>query len=368
MSKRFEFNNRRTEKPIVAGEDYVLTKKLRIEWAAQLVIEPAYKEITNVNINGRPSKRLLLVLRTNGCTHNWNNTGCTMCGFRFLAISRKLLKIDQNHLIRQYENGIKYVKYGSNGVEQIDLFTPGSFLNEKEVEPTFCFEVMQKIASLKEIKKVVIESRTEYITGKKLSKLKSLIREDQILELGIGVESSNDRIRNRIINKGLPWHNIERAIEICAKCEVEFQPYLLIKPQTLNEREAIDDAVRSAEDVASLADKYNVPFRIAFEPIFIAKDTKLERAYSVGKYSIVSLWSVIEILKRTHHLGIIFVGLSDENISDGRKPSSCPLCTDKLIKAIEEFNGQQKIQIFDLVSCSCKKEWEGLISKPDERI
>jgi len=314
--------------------------------------KPAFLRITNVNIDGKVSKRLLIVLRTNGCTYNI----CTMCGFN--QHTSKTSAITSDNLIEQFIRSVENTDFAKNDIEQIDILTPGSFLDDREVNQEFRIKAMCMISKIPQIRKILIESRCEFINYNKLNILSNIIRKDQIIELAIGVESSNDYVRNKILKKGLEWQHLEKIIEICYRNNMEFQSYLLIKPPTLSESEAINDSVKSAKDVAALANKHNVPFRIAFQPVFITRNTLLERKYNAGEYNLLNLWSVIEVIKRTYHIGIIFVGLSDESLSDNRKPESCPLCTKKNYNAIEEFNGNQDIKIFNSLSCTCKVLWE----------
>ena len=318
---------------------------------------PAFHKITNVNLNGNASKRLFVVLRTNGCTYN----GCTMCGFK--QNLNNTFEITNNKLIEQIKHCIENTDFSKNNIEQIDILTPGSFLDDHEIGNEFRIKAMQMISRLPQIRKIFIESRTEFVDDNNLNILKNNLRKDQMIELAIGVESSNKHIRNKILKKALDWQNLEKVIQICSYNNIGFQSYLLIKPPTLSEIDAINDAVQSAKDIAALANKYSVPFRIAFQPVFIARNTLLENQYNSGEYSLLNLWSVIEVIKRTYHIGTIIVGLSDENLSDNRKPISCPLCTKKLYQLIEEFNGNQDIRIFHSVSCSCNALWEKIVNK-----
>lgn len=326
----------------------------------EVISEPAYLNVTNVNINGNASKRCLLILRTNGCSYN----RCSMCGFKRHAISRELSDIiTLEQLKKQFESGVKVAQIEHNNIEQIDLLTGGSFLDDHEVYPEFRIWAMKRISEIPQICKVLIESRTEFISENSLNILKALLRKNQILEIGIGVETSDQYLRNEVLKKALDWRSLENAVNVCSSFDIEFQPYLLIKPQGLSESEAILDAVQSAEKMASLANGYHVSFRIAFQPVFIAQSTELEIAYDSGKYEMLNLWSVIEVIKRTYHLGTIFVGLDDENLSLGRKPISCPRCTEQLYHFIEEFNGKQDIRIFDSVLCPCKNVWQEKLTK-----
>ena len=332
--------------------------------AEELLLEPAFKHITRVNIDGTPSARLLLVLRTNGCTYRRAGVGCTMCGFHAHAVPPEVARVREWHLTKQFENALEYASGIPGGFEQIELLTLGSFLDDQEVSPGFRREVFRRIAGLPRVRKVVIESRAEYVSKAELNALKACLRKGQILQLGIGVESSSDHIRNGVIRKSLTWPALQKTVELCAQCGVVFQPYLLIKPHTLNEREAIEDAVRSAEDMAALAHKCGASFCIAFKPAFVTSGTALEEAYLAGQYEVLSLWSVVEVVQRTHHLGPIYVGGSDEGLSFGRTPRSCPACTPRLRAALEQFNADQRVNVFDGLFCTCKEQWEHEVHRP----
>jgi archaeosine synthase beta-subunit len=323
---------------------------------SKIASEPAYLKITNVNINGHASKRCLLILRTNGCSYNM----CSMCGFEKHTICTE---ITSEQMTEQFESGIKAAQIEHNPIEQIDILTGGSFLDEQEVYPEFRIRAMKRISEMAQIRKILIESRTEFISKDSLKSLKAALRSNQMLEVAVGVETSDDYLRNKVLKKALDWECLEKTVEICSSVNVGFQAYLLIKPQTLSENEAISDAVQSAEKVAELANICNVPFRIAFQPVFIPQNTALERAYQAGEYELVNLWSVVEVIKRTYRFGTIFVGLSDENLSLDRRPKSCPLCTKKIYRLIDEFNGTQDIGIFNSLLCSCRDIWKKKLSE-----
>lgn len=333
---------------------------INYRYYVELAERPAYIKTTNVNINGNASKRFFIVFRTNGCSYNL----CTMCGFGQHAISPDLLQIKEEHLLRQFRYGIESAEFEKNGaIEQIDLLSLGSFLDDQEISETARIRIMRMISEMSGVRKILIESRTEFVNTSCLKILKKSLRTDQVLELAVGVESSDHHIRNTILKKGLDWQNLEKAIKVCSHNNLEFHAYLLIKPQTLSESEAIKDAANSAESIAALANRYDVPFRIAFQPVFITQNTVLENLFEAGKYDILNLWSVIEVIRRTHHIGIIFVGLNDENLSDNRRPRSCPLCTSKIRYLIEEFNAKQDISVFDSLLCVCKAGWGRKLEK-----
>lgn len=316
------------------------------------VEQPAFILQTAVSINGTEAQRLMIVLRTAGCAYDQNNMGCTMCDFKRHAANKE--EINSNVLMHQLLYSLNQAMFGPDDVSQIDLLTLGSFLHDNEVPEEFQNLAFQKFSSIKELKKVAIESRSPYINDRRLLRLKKLLREDQILEIGLGIESSNEAIRNGVLRKNLSDTEIRRVVDVCANTGVEFLAYLLIGSMTLTEDEAVQDAIDSAIYIANLCKSKNVKFRIAFEPVFITHGTELENMYLQGNYKLINLWRVIEVIKAVSHLGTLFVGLSDEGLSSNRTPSGCPHCTELLKGAIDRFNGNQLTTEFEGLICRCQ--------------
>lgn len=319
-------------------------------------IHAAFVVRGSVSIEDRPATRLMVVLRTNGCAYDKDKKGCTMCDFIAHAVSSRILKVRGEHLLKQLDEALRS-EWASPPVDQIDLLTLGSFFHSTEVDQEARRMLLQRVAQEPSIRRVVIESRAPYITVERLQEARSQIGEHQDLEIGLGIESANDHLRNEILNKGLTWPQIETVVRTCRQTKTRFMAYLLIKPQTLSESESIEDAIHSAKQVAELCRSENVPFRIAFEPVFITENTPLDRLYQAGDYQCCSLWTVVEVLKRCRGLGTIFVGLSDEGLSHGRFPRGCAQCDGPLRKAIEGFNATQCIKELDGLTCDCRAAW-----------
>jgi archaeosine synthase beta-subunit len=296
----------------------------------------------------------MVVLRTNGCSYDRGKTGCTMCDFQRHAIDPSMYRLNSDDLAAQLELAFREDDFPT---AQLDLLTLGSFLHDGEVEPLSRIRLLSLAAEKPEIRKVVIESRAEYVTVDRLKSAKRALRSDQELELGLGVESSNDHIRNDVLRKSLAWSDVERVIHLCGELSIGFMSYLLVKPQTLTERAAIEDAVRSAQMIATRARENRTALRIALEPVFITQGTALEALFLRGEYRLVSLWSVIDVVLQIGHLGTVFVGLSDENLADGRIPRACSRCDLRVRAALEEFNGTQDLHGLRTLHCECKDQW-----------
>lgn len=304
-----------------------------------------------MNIKGKPTNRLMIVLRTQGCEYARKTGGCTVCGF----INNAIEGITEQEIIDQLDYCLETIRL--HEVEEVDLLTLGSFLNDNEVSADIRTALLHRIASLRDIKRVSVESRSEYVSIEKLKTCQALAG-DKILEFAIGLESADDYIRNTIIRKGLSKQNFENTVKMVKEAGCDLLVYLLIKPPHLSEQKAIEDAVSSAKYVFEIAKKYDVDARVAFEPVFICRNTHLEQLYIQGEYRLVNLWSVVEVISRAHPYGNIFVGLSDEELSFDRMPHSCPKCYKTIVDGIEVFNRTQSVAELQRLDCECKQEYE----------
>ena len=315
---------------------------------------PAFLSVTNARIDQQRTRRLMIVLRTNGCAYDEQNRGCSMCDFKRHAIRRQDHVIAGTDLMAQLMTALLRL---DESVGQVDLLTLGSFLHEWEVPGQFRVAALREIGGRSHVERLLVESRAPYITEVRLKELRDALGSPQRLEVGIGVESSDDRLRNAILNKHLRWDELARVMQLCARMEIGVVTYLLIKPHTLDEKGAIEDATRSAREVAQLARACGVRHRVAFEPVFITRGTALEREFLEGRYQLLNLWSIIEVARESLVWGPLFFGMSDEGLSDNRKPWSCELCGERIMAAIEEFNGSNDLAAFEGLDCPCRVKW-----------
>lgn len=315
------------------------------------MIKPAYCRISPVNIDGSGSNRLMIVIKTSGCEYAHKTGGCTVCGF----INYAEPGINGEKILNQLDFALS--TFDLRDVGEIDILTLGSFFNDSEVNFGTREAVMERIGRMPDIQRVSIESRAEYVTVDKIKEVKRILGEEKILEFGIGLESSNDYLRNKVIKKGLSRQSFERTIAKVKEAGANLLTYLLIKPQGISEKEAIDDAVQSAAYVFRMAKKNGVSARVAFEPVFICENTQLEKLYLQSQYRLLNLWSVVEVIKNIHEHGCIFLGLSDENLSRQRIPNSCSKCSKKIVNEIENFNKTQDIAGILELDCQCKSQY-----------
>lgn len=304
-------------------------------------------ENLTVNISGVPLSRMIIGLSTKGCEHARKTGGCSMCGFMKFANE----KADDKQILEQFD--LQLSQPGIDNFQVIDILHGGSFLNDNEISEPVRRTILQKIAGMKNVEHIFIESRPEYISVEKLKECRQWAG-NKTVEVGIGLESTDDYIRNAILRKNFTQEDFIRAVSNIKQANCDLFVYLLIKPPVFSEKEAIEDAVSSTLYLFDLAEKYGVNIRVGLEPLFICHDTELENLFNKKEYELINLWSVAEIIGRVYSHGTIYVGLDDEGLSSNRVPYTCDKCYKKLVHEIREFNKTQSFSDIKRLDCECK--------------
>ncbi len=306
-----------------------------------------YSIAHSLNIRGRILNSLTIGLATKGCEYARTKGGCSMCGFMKYADE----SISDRQIIDQFEQTLQISDLAD--IQAIEIYNGGSFLNDNEISLRVRRNLLEKISELREVERVFIESRAEYISLERLEQCRQWMG-GKTMEVGIGLESADDHVRNVLIRKNLPEKGFVRAVVEMSRAECDLFVYLLLKPPGLSERQAIEDVVSSALYVFDLARKHGVNARVGLEPVFVCADTALEDMFDKNEYELMNLWNVVEVMRRIHSKGDVYVGLDDEGLSKGRIPYSCDKCYETLVSEITMFNKTQSFSSLDRLDCECR--------------
>ncbi|GAI62564.1 unnamed protein product, partial [marine sediment metagenome] len=107
-------------------------------------------------------KCLTVILRTVGC--QWRK--CTMCGYW-----QESADVSQADILAQLEHSLR-----TSPDEEfiLKIFTSGSFLDEREISSGTRKEIARMVETRKEIKKLVVETRPEFVSAEKIGDLKAV--------------------------------------------------------------------------------------------------------------------------------------------------------------------------------------------------
>ncbi|WP_456371996.1 archaeosine biosynthesis radical SAM protein RaSEA [Methanocaldococcus sp.] len=306
-------------------------------------------------------KSLTIILRTEGCFYA-KEGGCLMCSYLMDSSPEKITSeniINQfNYAIEKYKEKLKELKDFS-----VKIFTSGSFLDDREVPKEAREYIFKKLSEFENLKEVAIESRPEFITEKKLNEIRKYLNIN--VEIGVGIESLNEEIRNYAINKGIPNEQIIKVIELAKNYNIGIKAYLLIKPPFITEKDAIKDAIQSANECIKLGCS-----RISFCPTTIHKGSLIEYFWNKNQYRPPFLWSIIEILKnvkKENKNALIMCDTSGVGSERGAHNLYGCKCNKIIKKRLEKFTLTQDIDVLN-VECECKKLWEAYLYVESKNI
>ena len=292
-------------------------------------------------LNHRITDTFVIILRTKGCT--WSlKSGCTMCGY----FNDSLLdEIADKDLLKQFELAIKNYK----GERFVKIFNSGSFLDDKEISPKVRLEILNILS--KKVKKISVESRPEYITDKILLDIKKIIN-SKIFEIGIGLETANDIVRKKTINKGFNFVQYKKAADILKKYNYKLKTYVLVKPPFLTEKESIFDCINTIDKIKDIT---NV---VSLNPVNVQRYTMVEYLWKRNKYRPPWLWSILEILKNGKKIiGNKIIKCDIVGGGNIRGAHNCGKCDGKILKAIKLFSLNQNINELNVIDCDCYDKW-----------
>jgi len=284
-------------------------------------------------IEGREASSLTMILRTVGC--RWNR--CTMCGY-----ASEGAPATAEDLIAQFERAMQR----SSGAQIVKIYTSGSFLDPQELPEPARDKILQRLEA-SGIKRLVIESRPEYITAERVDKCLSSLE----TEFAIGLETANDLIRQQLIGKGFSFQDFVAASEIVHEQGGRVKAYLLLKPPSRSEGEAMRDAIASARAAGPFAEV------LSLNLCNIQRNTYVEHLWEKGEYRPPWLWSALEVLKSVP--GPIVC--DPVGAGTRRGPHNCGECDAAVAEAIRSHALAQDVGPFDNLDFVCRTAWYELM-------
>ena len=291
-------------------------------------------------LNGKVVDAYVIILRTRGCS--WALTsGCTMCGYfndsMFIAVSKEDIRSQFEKAMQNYKDE-KIVK----------LFTSGSYLDPHEIPAAVQYEILSILNE--RVEKISVESRPEYITEKRLAAIQKIVASKEF-EIGIGLETSNNLVREKAINKGFTFQEYKKATSLLKKHKMSIKTYVLMKPPFLTEKEALNDCIQTTKDIASSTDI------LSLNPTNIQRHTVVEYLWKRNQYRPPWLWSIVEYLQQSNDITDALVKCDVVGGGNMRGAHNCGTCDYEVLNAIEEFSLTQKQNVFNGLTCDCKEKW-----------
>lgn len=288
-------------------------------------------------LDGHAVGSLTIILRTRGC--RWNM--CSMCGYASEGAAAS-----SEDLLYQLKAAMSRL---SSMDQVVKIYTSGSFFDPVEVPSDARLEILRTVSNAG-IRKLVVESRPQYITQEAVRQCADSVE----LEVGIGLETASDPIRDHVVRKGFKLQDFIAASQLVHGSGGRVKAYLLLKPPFLSEGAAIRDAISSMAKASQYADV------LSLNLCNVQRGTDLEGLWERGEYRPPWLWSAVEVLRKSGDLGIPVI-CDPVAAGSQRGPHNCGLCDELVANAIKAHLLEQDVTIFDSLDCSCIPTWRKLL-------
>lgn len=308
-------------------------------------------------------KELTIILRTRGCSHALGDSGgCSMCGY---VQDSYIQDIPQESILNQFnvalESKMEEISTSSDNYV-LKIFNSGSFLDDTEITPSTRQQIYEKIQSIDNITELIVESRPEYVNETSLKQIKEVVS-SKYVEIGIGLESASDHVRNAYINKGFSASDFQNALEQCHAFDIGVKAYLLFKPLFMTEIAAIDDCVESISYLKNLGVD-----SISINPMNIQRFTLVERLWYQNRYRPPWYYSLFEAIRQSvNRTDLKSVRILSDPSGAGSKRGihNCldRECNQTMKGMLEKFVLNQDLTVFKGLEaeenqCSCRLTYE----------
>ncbi|TXT61156.1 MAG: hypothetical protein BAJALOKI3v1_820011 [Promethearchaeota archaeon] len=297
-------------------------------------------------------KELTIILRTKGCYWALEHGGCSMCGY---IEDANIQNVPSEQIIHQFDyavqNKITEIREDSNDYV-LKIFNSGSFFDDSEINKQTREHIYKKVAEIPQITEFIVESRIEFITEDNLMEMKKYLP-DICIEIGIGLESVDDHIRNKYINKGLTFEDFLSTKELCDLNDVGIKAYLLFKPPFLNEQASIDDCIHSIKTLIDLGIE-----SISINPCNVQKNSFVEYLWYQNRYRPPWYYSLFECFKKALNSSTlqktrILCDPSGAGTKRGIHNCLRKECNEKMREILSQFILSQDLEILNEIEYDC---------------
>lgn len=319
-----------------------LAATLRTTTSEQHPPTPRYIEYDNHRrSDGTLVGRKKVILMSGGCSV----PTCTMCPFT----NENNYGHGRDHpsLIDQVETVLTRSP-DEPAYDLLALYNDGSFFAPAEVPHDVQMAVAERVAA-SGVHRLVVESLPQFVRSATLAPFVEALGTVE-LEVGIGLQSADDFVRETLVNTRITRRSFERALATMAELGVQPKVYLMIKPPFLTDEEAVTDVVESVEYVRSLGVD-----GVTLCPTRVSRNTVAWWLYENGSYQPPNLWTVAETVRRAHQRTAVRVACINLRGSDFESifPASCPACADEIVDGLVRYS--ETGDLADLPeSCGCR--------------
>jgi hypothetical protein len=155
------------------------------------------------------------------------------------------------------------------------VYNSGSVLNPREMPPVMLDEIIAFAAGFPAVRVISLDSREPYIRQEAVTRILRSRATEITIRPVLGIESADDRVRNQVLQKGMPASAIERVFHDLGQLALEFgqtsiglDVNIVIAGPGTTPLTAIDDAVATARHALLAGARHGVSVDLNLHPYY----------------------------------------------------------------------------------------------------
>ncbi len=253
---------------------------------------------------------LLVILNTKRCKYQ--------CHFCQLPAKSSLAFIPRDDIIAQFSYVVEELRHSLGVLTRITLSNEGSVLDAETLPTNALAAILEGAAQLPSIRRVVLETRLEFVDATILESLATKIPRAQ-LDILTGFETLNERIRNDVLVKHEPLPTFLRGLDEVANANTDLTAYVLFKPDpNMTDAQALEEAHETVEYLISNCDARGVHLSFRVNPMYAAAGSRwAQMARDTPAYAPPRVTDVVLFAETIRNRGFaVYVGLSTEGLDE----------------------------------------------------
>jgi len=242
---------------------------------------------------------LEVFLKGTGCRYR----KCSFCSFPKEAYQKVFCFKEWEKVLVDSFSSLRKKDY-----DEVFLYAYGNVLDKLNIPEGVLEWIVKHIKSeFQRLKIISIENRVEKefgFTEEKLRQVRELV-EPKLLEVAVGYETSNEKLREELLKKGIDEREFVGALRFLSDLNCGVRVYLLYPASPfLTEKEAFEQLKRDIEHLINLKEKFSLRMRIHICKLELKEGTSLRNLFN-GKLE-VNFQKVKKILPEAYK-GIPFI-------------------------------------------------------------
>jgi len=252
---------------------------------------------------------LLVIFNTKRCRYK-----CHFCQLPEKSVREW---VSEGEITSQFANVLLKCKHALSLLDRVTLSNEGSVLDESTFPRPALEAIVRAINELRRVRRLVLETRIEYVDEGALTKLNAVAPRTR-LDVLTGFETLDERIRDEVLGKqetlaqfidGLDrLSRVPRAMITC---------YVLLKPDpTMSDAAAIAEALESIRFLKRQTEKRGLELFIRLNPMYSAEGSAWARRAQAAGFLPPRLSDALEVARETVNIGVsVYIGLSAEGLA-----------------------------------------------------